>query len=584
MRVIPLSLGFFVVAALVFALQLIPIIGIFLMVMLAMFWSALLINAGMIGTVVEALSGRVSRGWLILPATFYCGYFVFAAADHLVLRQLRADYDLANAKVAIPFDPDRQSLVFWGDGGNPGAWYVQNYRLPVVYSGSPNDPAALRANRIIRQDVCASVRNAAFSAAGIYTMGIQDGDDLRSQRLDKRFCALGMPERPTLPLVSVATREDKLVSVMLPMTRVVSTVTIPDGRHYQLLGGVAAPLSWLPMPVMGCGLNSGAAKWQCAAGFMRDTYTPIVAGTSRYHRDATTLARALGLKPVAIADRIGSDAAVVRVRIADVEDRELKRQLVAVDRMVADPIEKVDDGAVGVLANRPEILATNADALMAGLERAADADPKDFWKARESGRILAGLIARLPTDRLVRYGSRLIDLYHAHFDPEAVGGDKSYSHWLWESEPLLRRLGDLGPQALFVAVDQRASFPGVNGAGVEAMCRIGAAGRARSGPALLNRWASTTSFDREERRALFVAMRRVGIVPPAIIETDAERQRRERSNSLGGIIKHRGTPAEELLKDWGDVTPLSPARVCSPKEEQARREEQETGRRLSNLM
>lgn len=581
MRSIPLSFGFFVVTAVVFVLQLIPVIGVVLMFMLAMFWSVLLVNAGMLGTAAEALSGRVSRWWLIVPVAFYGGYFASAAADHLALGQLAADYDLANAKAIIPFDPGREALVFGGDSNN-GSWFVQNYRLPVVYSGDLNNPETFRANRMMAQDVCATVQDSALSAAGIYAMGVQDGEGIGSSRVDKRFCNLSMPERPALPLVSVTNREDELTFVTLPVTRVTTNVKAPGGRGYQLFGGVAAPLNWIPMPVMGCGLNSGAAKWQCSAGFLRRSFTPIVSGEARYNRDSVTLARALGLKPVAIADRTGGDAALVRARIADVEERALGRQLQAVDRMIANPLAKVVDWQTGVLINRPETLATRADAIMMGLERAAAVDASDFYKARESGRILAQLIAQMPADQFLKYGLRLLDLYHAHLEPEMTGGDRRESHWLWESEPLIRRLGDLGPQALFVVLDPRASFSSVNRAGIEAMCRIGAAGRAESGPVLLDLWGKLTPFDRDERRALFVAMRRVGIVPPAIIETDAERARRERDNAFGGI-KIRATPMQELANDWGDVTPASLPRVCSPKEEQARREEQVSGKRRTNI-
>jgi len=370
---------------------------------------------------------------------------------------------------------------------------------------------------------------------------------------------------------------------MLPVTRVTTTVRVPDGRRYQLLGGVAAPLGWIPMPAMGCGLNSGAAKWQCGVGFLRRGFTPIVSGETRYNRDSITLARALGLKPMVVADRTGGDAALARARIADVEERALARQLEAVDRMIADPVAKVDDWQTGVLVNRPEILATRADAIMMGLERAAAVDAGDVHKARESGRILARLIAQVSADRFVKYGPRLLDLYQAHFEPEMTVADRTESHWLWESEPLIRRLGDLGPQALFVVLDPRASLSRVNRAGIEAICRIGAAGRTESGPVLLGLWGKLTPFDRDERRALFVAMRRVGIAPPAIIESDAERTRRERSNAFGRAVKHQGTPMEELVNVWGDVTPASPPRVCSPKEEQARREEQVSGKRRTNL-
>jgi hypothetical protein len=440
MRYIPRSFGFFVVTAVVYALQMIPVIGIFMMFMLAMFWSVLLINAGMIGIAVEALTDRVSRWWLILPLAFYGGYLSFAIVDHAALSELRAQYDAANARVSVPFDPERQVLVFEGDG-NGGSEYVQNYALPVAYSRNANHPEGFRSNRMMARDVCAKVRgNPALNAAGIWTFGFHDGDAIASRKMETRFCDLGMPERPSLPLVTVARHEEQIRFRSLPITRITTTVTTPDERRYKLRGGVAAPLSWLPMPVMGCALNSGGPSWECAIQFWRNGFTPIVAGKTRYSRDAFTLARALGLRPVAIGERQGGDASVVEAKMVAVEEATLVRQLAAVDRMIADPIAKVEDWDTGVIANRAEVLSAKADAIMTGLERAAAVGGDDYWKARESGRILARLVAKLPDDQFAGYGPRLIALYRATRDNGGSNSVRRETHWLWQSESLRSRV------------------------------------------------------------------------------------------------------------------------------------------------
>jgi hypothetical protein len=115
------------------------------------------------------------------------------------------------------------------------------------------------------------------------------------------------------------------------------------------------------------------------------------------------------------------------------------------------------------------------------------------------------------------------------------------------------------------------------------MCRIGRPGRALAEPVLLDRWRKLERHDKDERRAIYVAMRRIGIPVPALVESAEERERRERGNKAGPGVKQRPPPMEELFKDWGDVTPSSHPRVCSPKEWQARREEQYGGTRRTNL-
>lgn len=552
-RLLPFSLLFFLITGLVFLLQAIPFTGIFLMIMLAMFWSVLLVNAGMIGIAIEAAIGRVFRLWLLVPVAFYGGYWYFAAQDRATLAGLTTAYDASNARTSIPFDAVRHALVFEDDGAGP--WLTQNYGLPVSYSVRKGTED-YRSHRMMDPAVCARVRETpALSAAGVHAFGFHDGDRIGAQKLAS-FCTVSMPERPELPIVRVSRREEKQVERGLPVTRVTTIVTMPDGRRFRLLGGVAAPLSRFPMPVMGCALNSGAASWDCMSAFYRDGFTPIVTGNTRYGRDNVVLAQALGLKRVAPENRRSGDPALVNAKIDAAEATALAHQLASLDAMIADPLAKIIDWQVGVIANRPEVLDERGDAIMAGIERAAAATADDErYKAREGGRIMAGLIARLPRARFGHYGPRLLAVYAAAND----------AHWLWEAEPLIRRLGDLGADAVPYLVHPRASGPNVNGGGVEGLCRVGPTARAAAEPVVTAMWQKTRDFDRDERRALFVAMRRIGITPPPLSEDK------------------RGQFAE-LKAEWGDVSPASPVRVCAVRAEwQARREEKYSGKRRTNL-
>lgn len=117
---------------------------------------------------------------------------------------------------------------------------------------------------MIASDVCREVdENQGLRAAGIFTFGIADGDAIGSHKLDARFCDLEMPERPALPLVRVAQREDTFLHGSMPVTRATTNVAMPDGARFELLGGVAAPLSWIPRPIIGCWLTVGAEKGTC---------------------------------------------------------------------------------------------------------------------------------------------------------------------------------------------------------------------------------------------------------------------------------------------------------------------------------
>jgi len=238
-RLIPFSLIFFALTVALFVLQMIPFIGIFLMFLLAMFWSVLLINAGMIGIAVEAVIGRVSRWWLVVPLVFYCAYWAVAAQDHMVMRRLGAAYDAANAKVITGFDPVRQALAFDGDGGDgDGSWLTQNYGLPVAYSANSNFQESFLSHRMMGKEICSKVREApALRAAFVNVFGFHDGDAIRDRKMEGRFCTLSMPERPALPLVWVSRAETKSRETSLPITRVTTTITMPNGRQLRLLCG-----------------------------------------------------------------------------------------------------------------------------------------------------------------------------------------------------------------------------------------------------------------------------------------------------------------------------------------------------------
>ncbi|OCX22231.1 hypothetical protein QV13_06685 [Mesorhizobium hungaricum] len=287
---LPVSLIFFVVTAAVFVLQAIPFTGIFLMFALAMFWSVFLINAGMIGVAFEVATGRVARWWILLPLIFYGSYLATTVHDHIALRSLSSVYDAANARVAIPFEATRQSLAFSNDDQS-GAWLTQNYALPVAYSANSNFPQGYLSHRMMDATTCAKVATPASRAAFVHTFGFHDGDTVDGMKMESRFCALSMPEQPSLPLVSVSRREEKISEKGLPVTRVTTTVTMPGGNHFRLLGGVAKPLSWIPMPMMGCWLNDARSSWDCEAQFWRNESTPVISGNTRYYRDLRVLQR-----------------------------------------------------------------------------------------------------------------------------------------------------------------------------------------------------------------------------------------------------------------------------------------------------
>lgn len=563
MRLLPTSFVFFLITAVAMLLQVIPFTGIFLMFLLAPVWSVVLINLGMLGTAFEAASGRVSRWWLIVPLAWFGLYAVAVVRDNAALNSLRAQVATDNSHVRVPFNPGQQSLVLVEDNptsSNIGAeWIVENYALPVVYTYTPASrfsPARYLATQLVRQNDCKKVREIPGAlGADIFAFGFHDDQPGRfAGRLNRDFCTLRQPESPTLPQIRVLLTEHKEQVNRLPTVQTTTVIETP-GKAYRLRGGSAAPLRWFPMLAMGCALNSAASSWDCDWGFLRARSEPLADTGERYRNASFALAKALGLHRVSPSERRGAPSELVTASIQRITARALATDIADLEQISGDPYAKIDSIPFRVLSMRPDVLSARAEQIMLALENAVSASHTDQSRMHDNGRNLANLIARLPGPQFTAYGARVLALYAAVED----------DHWLWDTELLLRRIGDLGAIAIPIAIQPRGMRPNVNGAGIEALCRIGLPARGQATQLLTQAWADTRDFDREERLGLFVAMRRIGITVPPLVSDKREQ--------MGNF-----------LKDWDDVSPRSPRRVCGTRrEEQARREEKYGGHRRTNL-
>jgi hypothetical protein len=284
----------------------------------APFWSIPLVNLAMIGIAIEAATRRVSRSWLIAPLLFFGVYWSLAVKDYASLSHLTAVYQAANSRVAIEFDPALQALVFGGETTNGN--FATTYGLPVQYEVNSNHPEGFVSSRVVDKAVCELLRKPSLERqTDAYEHGIFDDSGGVQSDLDERFCNVSMPEKPSLPMVRVVRQSEDTNAWFLPVEKVTTTVTLPDGRQYQLVEGYASPLPWIPMPLAGCTLISARASWECGAQFLRANSISIVSSPNEHNSGDAILARALGLKPVTAAERKASDPAPILARLAAFE-------------------------------------------------------------------------------------------------------------------------------------------------------------------------------------------------------------------------------------------------------------------------
>lgn len=525
-RPLPYSLLFLASSLTVYILQLFPPTGIFLMFLLAFVWSVFLVNAGMIGIALEALFGSVSRLWLVVPVVFYGGYWTAAVLDRSTFKEVAASYEMANSKVTVDFDPSRQSLVFERDWPESfeRANLVPSFELPVEYHADSYTfaPVGYRSNRVVDAAICRKAQDTrALLDARIHTSFAIGNPSL---------CVLSMLEPPDRPVVSVSHREDEIRVGTLPVRRITITISLPDGRTYELLAGSGAMLEWFPAPIAGCALNSGNPSWDCLREFSRERQA-LVSGQGSGDHLNEVVARALGLTQANAQLRRAADPSHILNVFSAIESGEDVTRFPEIESALDNPGAELSERATFMANRHPKALVPLAERLISALERNSALTGEALGKVKKTSLAFAGLIALLPEETFKGIGSRILALYeHA--------GD---GHWLWEADTLSERIGDLGVAALPIISDPRA--PRL----IQALCRIGPAARAIAEPMLikyLNQFndPQKVGFLDSEIRIVAVAMRRIGISFPLT------------------VVNHPALAA--AISESSFVTPNSPADVC----------------------
>jgi len=439
----PFSIWLFVCAGGLFLLLAFPFTGIVLLMIGGIFWPGFLINLGMIGTLIEALSKRVHRAWLIVPLAFYGSYLSVVASERIILASLQSSYEKINAETQVPFDHTRYSLVF--ENSETGAQLVADYGLDTAFSASEKAQEGYRSVRLAEKETCDLIGNSeAELPYSVRTDPIFDRSRRYVRRLlERRFCTVSFDEGPSLPSVrvkktSTESKRQTLVSE-LSVRFAETTITMPDGKVFLLNEGTASPLPLFPMPIMGCALISAGPSWECFAMFYRDSHTPILRGNTRVRRENWVLANALGLQPFLIGGRKaakrpkGKTDRFAKV-IKETEDYTLQSQIDDIRALFDAPASRDLQRNFEALAQDEAALIRNKGDILAALQAAAFYDGEKIHIARDNGRMLIDYLMLLPDESFATILPSLTALFSA----------APSDNWLWEMSRIRRRLEDAG--------------------------------------------------------------------------------------------------------------------------------------------
>jgi hypothetical protein len=253
----PRSLIFLLWALAAFLIQVFPITGIMLMFLGAIIWPMALIIIALIGITWEAMTGRVSRWWLLMPVLAILPYELAALREHLAVSAQKAVINQRNAAARVAYNPDASDIVVGWDGDVYPEYLVANHHLTTVYSewrslpGENSGPfkAFLAAN----DAHCSANRDLDRSRRGGYA--------------DPPRCVIYLDEQPVRPQtrISEQRRDIRINGVSYSLKEI--TIRSPDGHAATITTGYAEVLTPMPNMLAGCGLSS--SSWKCFVKFAR---------------------------------------------------------------------------------------------------------------------------------------------------------------------------------------------------------------------------------------------------------------------------------------------------------------------------
>lgn len=436
---IPISVLVFPLVAILYALQTVPLVGVFLMMLAAPLWTGTLLNLGMIGLVLEvpirrfALdTARTSLLWLVIPFAYFGWYASMAYPDQMALRNLQTQYDASNAIVSIPLDQEKHELVLKGGAHSYAGALTQDFGLGIAYVENENTTQGYLSTRLLEKEKCTQIRNEPMlRAAFIHVFGFHDGEVLGRRRSASRFCSLRMPAKPEKPTLVVASSVTEGLFEGLPVKTVENRIQTPDGSEFVLRGGTAAPYPWFPRPILGCALNSGAPSWDCFSWFSRERFTTIVSSENRYGADVRNLANALGLSHTPPHERATTGSDTIHEKLRQAINVQLERDIADVQEAIADPSIRLTVHSIKVLQRSPDELQSLAPQIVEGIKRAGQV-VENPYQYRETGRTLAQLFGKLPQNVQDAYAEEMTLLYRK---ADAANDGR---HWLYQADVLLR--------------------------------------------------------------------------------------------------------------------------------------------------
>ena len=303
-----------IAATAIFLLQAFPGTGIFLMLVMGTLWIGLLVHVAMIHLAIASLDNLIPRNWIAVPIAYYGGGFALYLLALVLVHAQAAAIERANGAARIEAE---QPLTFLMEGSvQDGTALLQGYRADRFFvRNRDRDGEYFTTEYFAQGETCERANKGYFYEKRLEPwLRVADLFPAYKGSDKARQCIIQQDRVPAAwryRIESEGTRGNDLA------VRSYGTKwTVFEGqRDAQLLTVEVRELSTvLPIPLVlaGCGLNSGAARWDCGVtlmGSLFSTTAGYTAGRSKLMMNPpapgsdvdtwqiSALARALSLEP-----------------------------------------------------------------------------------------------------------------------------------------------------------------------------------------------------------------------------------------------------------------------------------------------
>lgn len=211
--------------------------------------------------VFDCFTKKFSKKWLLVPIVPYVLYYLFFSLEFFKIQKIEYEARQENPSEIIAYNPDIHSLVYNSN-------MTEYYKIPVSFSPNVNFPEGYLSYRTLTQNLCKRAKNAKDFT---YTSGVGWSTFKNKKYSFKRFtnvCEFRMPEKPTNTLLEV--KKEEVGNRKEKLQKIIYTFFLGGEYLGQYTSVSYKRLPYFPKFIIGCGLNSSVAEWQCAFNLMRE--------------------------------------------------------------------------------------------------------------------------------------------------------------------------------------------------------------------------------------------------------------------------------------------------------------------------